>query len=143
MGKKVESASEMNESADDTEDENNNDGDAEEQYEKVKIYILEGPLMFSNSNRLPSIFNWNTDPDSIEIHLQNCSVYDYTAMNQLNNIAAKYKAKGKVVHLKYINVQTRKAFDKANQLVQNFSYDVDVEVKDQSQFTSPIKLNIA
>merc|ERR1711972_794358 len=35
--KKVESASEMNESADDTEDENNKDDAAEEQYEKVKI----------------------------------------------------------------------------------------------------------
>ena len=81
--RKVDSVSERNESAEDTE--NEEDGAAESaQYEKVKIYILEGPLMFSNANRLPSIFNWNTDPDVVEIHLQNCNVYDYTAMNQLS-----------------------------------------------------------
>merc|ERR1719486_1814321 len=121
----------MNESVDDSENEMNDEVD-EEQYEKVKIYILEGPLMFSNANRLPSMFNWNTDPDVVEIHLQNCNVYDYTAMNQLNNIAAKYRDKGKSVHLKHINIQTLKSFDKAKQLVPNFSYEMNVQVKEQS-----------
>jgi len=54
---------------------------------------LEGPLLFSNANQLPSIFNWNGDPNIVEVHLQNCTVHDFTAINALNNVAEKYKKK--------------------------------------------------
>jgi len=111
--------------------------------EMVRIYILEGPLMFSNSKRLPSIFNWNADPDVIEIHLQNCTVHDWTAVNQLNDIAAKYKNEGKEVRLKYINIETLKTFEKAKELVPHFSYEMNVEVKEQRGFTAPMTLNVA
>ncbi len=43
--------------------------------------------------RLLKYIHWNGDPEIIELHLQNCIVYDYTALNALNNIAEKYRKK--------------------------------------------------
>ena len=117
------------------------DGDGE--YEIVKIYTLEGPLLFSNSNRLPSIFNWNGDPKFVEVHLQNCTVYDYTALNALNNVAEKYKKKDKEIILKYINIKTQKSFEKADQLISHFTYEMDVEEGDKQQFHPATRLNVA
>merc|ERR1712087_655900 len=114
--------------------------------EVVKIYTLSGPLLFSNANRLPSIFNWNGDPDIVEVHLQNCRVYDYTALNQLNHIAEKYRKKDKRIHLKHIRIDTLGLFEKAKELVPNFTYDrqVAVSVEDENQqFSKATQLNIA
>ena len=108
----------------------------------MKIYTLEGPLLFSNANLLPSIFNWNADPLIVEVHLQNCIVYDYTALNALNNVAEKYRKKDKEIHLKHVNIRTLKSFNKANQLIPHFSYDMNVDVNDR-QFSAATRLNVA
>ena len=117
--------------------------DQDDEFEIVKIYTLSGPLLFSNSNRLSSIFNWNGDPDSVEVHLQNCTVYDFTAMNQLNKIAEKYRKKDKQIHLKHINIATMKSLDKARELVPHFTFQVEVDVDDKQQFSKATRLNVA
>jgi len=87
---------------------------------------------------LPSIFNWNADPMMVEVHLQNCIVYDYTALNALNNVAEKYRKKDKEICLKYVNIKTQKSFDKAKQLIPHFKYDVN-----DAQFSDVTRLNVA
>eukprot|EP01084_Bolivina_argentea_P300414 518013_1 len=112
--------------------------------EIVKIYTLEGPLLFSNANKLASIFNWNGDPSIIEVHLQNCIVYDYTALNALNDIAEKYKKQQKQIHLKHINVHAMKSFDNTYLLKkQSITFDMDVEVDDTQEFSAVSRLNVA
>jgi len=119
----------------------------ESSWEVVKIYTLSGPLLFSNANRLPSIFNWNGDPDNVEVHLQNCRVYDYTALNQLNHIAEKYRKKDKQIHLKQIRIDTLGLFDKAKELLPNLTYERQVGVTldegERGQFSRPTQLNVA
>jgi len=124
-------------------DEFNATGDDSDDYQIVKIYTLEGPLLFSNANRLPSIFNWNGDPDFVEVHLQNCTVYDYTALNSLNNVAEKYKKKDKQIVLKHINIETQKAFEKGDHLISHFTYEMSVEEGDKQEFHPATRLNVA
>eukprot|EP00484_Ammonia_sp_Unknown_P001372 CAMPEP_0197021692 /NCGR_PEP_ID=MMETSP1384-20130603/2630_1 /TAXON_ID=29189 /ORGANISM="Ammonia sp." /LENGTH=788 /DNA_ID=CAMNT_0042449581 /DNA_START=23 /DNA_END=2389 /DNA_ORIENTATION=- len=122
-------------------DEAEEEEEEDDGYEIVKIYTLEGPLLFSNANQLPSIFNWNGDPEVVEVQLQNCTIYDYTALNALNNVAEKYKKKEKQIHLTSINIKTKKSFEKATSLIPHFTYDVDVN--EQQQFHPATRLNVA
>jgi len=90
---------------------------------EMKIYHLEGPLFFGNARSIVAEFTPKEDPHEIEIHLRDAQIYDYSAINALNAIAAKYKKLNKSVHLKHISDSSQKLITKAHDLISHFTYD--------------------
>merc|ERR1711904_208667 len=68
-----------------------------------KIYEVNGPLFFGACSKFEQCFDVKNDPDEIEIHLQNAALFDYSALETLNNLIAKYNTAGKEVRLKHMS----------------------------------------
>ena len=89
----------------------------------ILVYHFEGPLFFGNCRNLLKEFDPKNDPDQIEIHLRDACIYDFSAMNALNQVGEEYDKLGKAVHLRHINNKSHKLIAKAHHLVKYFSYD--------------------
>jgi len=53
------------------------------------------------------------------------------------------KKKDKQIHLKYINIETKKSFDKLHKLIPHFTYDMSVRIDDRQSFSAFARLNVA
>ena len=85
-----------------------------------KIYIVSGPLFFGTVTPLMHLLQVNVadDPDDVEIHLQRTAIFDYSAVDALNEIGAKYRALGKRMHLRNLSLSSMKIVAKMRGMVQ-------------------------
>ncbi len=104
---------------------------------------MEGPLFFGNAQRLGDFFTPKEDPDIIEIHLRDASIFDYSGIEALNTVGEKYHKLGKDVHLKHINKMSEKLIAKAHDLV-NFRYETVMRIEDEGKvsLTTPLHLHV-
>eukprot|EP00485_Elphidium_margaritaceum_P001824 CAMPEP_0202696342 /NCGR_PEP_ID=MMETSP1385-20130828/9629_1 /ASSEMBLY_ACC=CAM_ASM_000861 /TAXON_ID=933848 /ORGANISM="Elphidium margaritaceum" /LENGTH=649 /DNA_ID=CAMNT_0049352487 /DNA_START=55 /DNA_END=2004 /DNA_ORIENTATION=+ len=115
-----------------------------EQVDGIKVYRLDGPLFFGNARSFVTEFSPKSDPDTVEIHLRDAYIYDFSAINALNTIGEKYKKLGKSIHLKHIKVKSRKLMSKAHDLLTHFTYDTitEVDTKGDIALHSSYNLNV-
>jgi len=71
-----------------------------------KIYEVNGPLFFGACSKFEQCFDVKNDPDEIEIHLQNAALFDYSALETLNNLIAKYNTACKEVRVKHMSEES-------------------------------------
>lgn len=97
-----------------------------------------------NSHWICKQFDFNDDPENIEIHLNDASLFDYSAMQAINFIGEKYKKIDKNVKLKHLNVGSRKLITKAKDLFSHFEYESVMVVKDEGSvnFSKPDRLHV-
>ncbi len=68
-----------------------------------KCYNMNGPLFFGSTTQFSNIFDVKNDPKDIVIDFTNSRIMDHSALEVINNIADKYGAVGKRVHLRHMS----------------------------------------
>lgn len=89
-----------------------------------KIYQLHGPLFFASVASFKDMFDVAGDPDDVVIDFYYTRVYDQSGLEAINNLAEKYHAAGKRLHVTHLSAECRSLLNQAGDLVEvNVSED--------------------
>ncbi len=89
-----------------------------------KIYQLHGPLFFASVASFKEMFDVANDPDDVVIDFYYTRVYDQSGLEAINQLAEKYEAAGKRLHLTHLSLECQTLLDRAGDLVEiNVSED--------------------
>eukprot|EP00629_Pelagomonadales_sp_RCC1024_P017245 CAMPEP_0119285058 /NCGR_PEP_ID=MMETSP1329-20130426/31471_1 /TAXON_ID=114041 /ORGANISM="Genus nov. species nov., Strain RCC1024" /LENGTH=606 /DNA_ID=CAMNT_0007285759 /DNA_START=70 /DNA_END=1887 /DNA_ORIENTATION=- len=68
-----------------------------------KSYALSGPLFFGSTTAFADLFDVANDPENVVLDFDDCRVADHSALEAINDLAARYGALGKTVHLRRLS----------------------------------------
>lgn len=89
-----------------------------------KVYQLHGPLFFASVESFKQLFTPAEDTDDVVIDFYYTRVYDQSGLEAINNLAEKYRALGKKLHLVHLSEECAVLLDKAGDMVEvNISED--------------------
>ena len=91
---------------------------AETDADGAKVYSLRGPLFFGSSKSFLELFDPKNDPDEVIVEFQHARVSDHSAIEAIDNLAERYLALGKNLHLRHLSPECRKLLRKAGNLVE-------------------------
>jgi SulP family sulfate permease len=80
----------------------------------TKVYEIWGPLFFGSSQSFNGKFDFNEDPDAIEIDFIESKVGDHSGIEALQGVTNKYLALGKKVKLTHLSPECQLILVKAN-----------------------------
>ena len=83
-----------------------------------RVYELNGPLFFGSAKSFLELFDPAGDPDDVIVEFQNSRVADHSAIEAIDNLAEKYIAAGKTLHLRHLSPECRDLLTKAGDLVE-------------------------
>jgi SulP family sulfate permease len=83
-----------------------------------RVYELNGPLFFGSVKSFMELFDPANDPDDVIVEFQNSRVADHSAIEAIDNLAEKYIAAGKTLHLRHLSPECRDLLTKAGDLVE-------------------------
>jgi SulP family sulfate permease len=84
-----------------------------------KVYMLHGPLFFGSIASFRDLFNPKDDAeDDIVIDFQNARVWDHSALEAIDALAAKYKEAGKKLHLVHLSLDCKLLLKNAQDVVE-------------------------
>ena len=83
-----------------------------------KVYQLHGVLFFGTVTRFRDLFTPQDDPQEIVIDFYFSRVYDQSGLEAINNLAERYQALGKRLHLRHLSEDCRRLLDRAGDLVE-------------------------
>merc|ERR1712157_358779 len=78
-----------------------------------KVYEFQGDLFFGTTQKFQSFFEFDTDPDYIVIQLNGTRLFDYSAIDCLNNIHSRYKAVNKTLKVMQLCPESTRMVKKA------------------------------
>ncbi len=96
--------------------------------EGAKVYEIEGPLFFGSSEGFVELFDVPNDPDTVIVDFADSRVVDQSALQAIENVAAKYEAAGKRVMLRHLSRDCHKLLNKAGHLMVDSDDDPDYEL---------------
>lgn len=82
-----------------------------------RIYHIEGPLFFGSTDGFIELFNPETDPERVVIDFAESRVVDGSALQTIEDIAAKYERAGKKLQLRHLSRDCHELLSKAEQLI--------------------------
>ncbi len=107
------------------------------------VYDIQGPLFFGSATSFRNLFDTNKDPQTVIIDFAKSRVVDQSALQAIEDIAAKYDRAGKTVKLRHLSHDCHKLLSKSGQLIINsdddpdygiaVDYDIQLGVFDRSQ----------
>jgi len=84
----------------------------------VKIYEIDGPLCFASVPRFLESFDYaEEDPEYVEIHFHQSTLFGYSAVDALDKIGARYNELNKQLVLRRVKQTCKKNLAKATDLV--------------------------
>jgi SulP family sulfate permease len=83
-----------------------------------KLYRLIGPLFFASTQNFGELFDLKNDPQHVVIDFARSRVADQSALEAIDNLAEKYRAAGKTLHLRHLSPDCRELLHKAGDLVE-------------------------
>jgi SulP family sulfate permease len=89
------------------------------------VYEINGPLFFGSITAFTQLFKIDDDPDAVIIDFSNSRVVDQSALQAIEDIAAKYNAAGKSLKLRHLSRDCRQLLAKSGQLVIDSDDDPD------------------
>jgi len=92
------------------------------------VYEIKGPLFFGSIESFRDLFTIDDDPDRVIIDFASSRIVDQSALQAIDDIAAKYNAVGKTVMLRHISPDCHKLLSKSGQLIINSDDDPDYQV---------------
>ena len=92
------------------------------------VYEIKGPLFFGSIESFRDLFTIDDDPDTVIIDFASSRIVDQSALQAIDDIAAKYNAVGKRVMLRHISPDCHKLLSKSGQLIINSDDDPDYQV---------------
>jgi len=84
--------------------------------EGYKVYDLRGPLFFGSVSHFRELFDLKNDPEHVVIEFRRSRVSDHSGIEALDNLAAKYKAAGKNLHIRHLSPECRQLLKEAGNL---------------------------
>ncbi len=94
----------------------------------AKVYEIQGPLFFGSSDGFVELFDVPNDPETVIVDFAESRVVDQSALQAIENIAAKYEAAGKRVMLRHLSRDCHKLLNKAGHLMIDSDDDPDYEL---------------
>ncbi|MES0826012.1 SulP family inorganic anion transporter [Ruegeria sp. SCP11] len=94
----------------------------------AKVYEIQGPLFFGSSDGFVELFDVPNDPETVIVDFAESRVVDQSALQAIENIAAKYEAAGKRVMLRHLSRDCHKLLNKAGHLMVDSDDDPDYEL---------------
>ncbi|EEX08141.1 sulfate transporter family protein [Ruegeria lacuscaerulensis ITI-1157] len=93
--------------------------------EGAKVYEIKGPLFFGSSEGFIELFDVENDPNTVIVDFADSRVVDQSALQAIENVAAKYEAAGKRVMLRHLSRDCHKLLKKAGHLMVDSDDDPD------------------
>ena len=92
------------------------------------VYEIEGPLFFGSTAGFAELFNPAEDPDVVIVDFMRSRVVDQSALQAIEDLAAKYEAQGKTLKLRHLSRDCHTLLSKAGQLMVDSVDDPDYEI---------------
>lgn len=92
------------------------------------VYDIQGPLFFGSVTGFRDLFQVKDDPDVIIIDFAASRVVDQSALQAIEDIAAKYHELGKQVKLRHLSPDCHALLSKSGQLIIDSEDDPDYEL---------------
>ena len=83
----------------------------------AKVYEIEGPLFFGSTDGFAELFTVDEDPDIVIVDFMRSRVVDQSALQAIEDLAAKYEARGKTLRLRHLTRDCHKLLNRAGQLL--------------------------
>ena len=83
----------------------------------AKVYEIEGPLFFGSTDGFAELFTIDEDPDVVIVDFLRSRVVDQSALQAIEDLAAKYEAVGKTLRLRHLTRDCHKLLNRAGQLL--------------------------
>ncbi len=90
-----------------------------------KVYAIEGPLFFGSTDGFAELFDPNGDPDEVVVDFARSRVVDQSALQAIEDIAAKYEKRGKRLSLRHLSRDCHRLLNRTGQLVVEDDDDPD------------------
>ena len=81
------------------------------------VYEIEGPLFFGSTDGFAELFTPATDPNVVIVDFMRSRVVDQSALQAINDVAAKYESLGKTIRLRHLSRDCHRLLNKSGQLV--------------------------
>ena len=81
------------------------------------VYEINGPLFFGSITAFMALFKIEDDPDAVIIDFANSRVVDQSALQAIEDIAAKYDSVGKRVMLRHLSRDCHALLSRSGQLI--------------------------
>ena len=81
------------------------------------VYDIQGPLFFASASGFRDLFNIPEDPKIVIIDFKNSRVVDQSALQAIEDVAAKYAEAGKQIKLRHLSPDCHSLLSKAGQLI--------------------------
>ncbi len=105
-----------------------------------KIYRLLGPLFFASVQNFHELFDPKSDPDEVIIDFARSRVADHSALEAIDNLADRYRALGKTLHLHHLSPECREMLRRAGDLVEvNIAEDPHYHVAENDTAGRPAR----
>ena len=85
--------------------------------EGSRIYQIEGPLFFGSTEGFAEIFDPENDPDHVIVDFARSRVVDQSALQAIEDLAAKYRRQNKHLQLRHLSRDCHHLLRRAGQLV--------------------------
>lgn len=94
----------------------------------AKVYEIEGNLFFGSTDGFAELFTPDEDPDVVIVDFLRSRVVDQSALQAIEDLAAKYEARGKTLKLRHLTRDCHALLNKAGQLMVDSDDDPDYAV---------------
>ena len=94
----------------------------------AKVYEIEGALFFGSTDGFAEIFTPEEDPDTVIVDFARSRVVDQSALQAIEDLAAKYDALGKTLQLRHLTRDCHALLSRAGQLMIDSDDDPDYAV---------------
>ena len=94
----------------------------------AKTYVLDGPLFFASTDGFAELFDVAGDPDIVIVDFLNSRVVDQSALQAIEDLAAKYEAQGKTLRLRHLSRDCHGLLTRAGQLMIDSDDDPDYQL---------------
>jgi SulP family sulfate permease len=85
--------------------------------EGAKVYSINGPLFFGSATAFVELFDPQGDPAMVVIDFAGSRVADQSALQAIEDVAARYEGLGKRVQLRHLSRDCHRLLNKAGQLM--------------------------
>jgi SulP family sulfate permease len=85
--------------------------------EGARVYAIQGPLFFGSTAGFTELFDPKGDPAAVIVDFIDSRVADQSALQAIEDIAAKYQAEGKTLQLRHLSPECHRLLNRAGQLV--------------------------
>lgn len=108
--------------------------------ESQTVYDVSGNLFFASCKTFLDQFDVASDPKKITLRFDRASIVDYSGLEALNTLAARYENAGKQISVQCLNQASKKMLRKATNTVE---VAIDYELEAQPFIPPPTGLNVA